>query len=62
MLINVRLPIAHHVIGHPVLTNPAIRVLLRKGLRRDDVTIKLSSRRVVLRGLPGRGLSLMVLV
>ena len=53
------------VLGHirvPVafLTNPAIRVLLRKRLRRDDVTIKLSSRRVVLRGLPGRGLSLMV--
>ena len=35
-------------------------MLLRKRLCRDDVTIKLPSCRVVLRGLPGRGLSLMV--
>ena len=52
--------LAHTRVPVAFLTKPAIRLLFRKRLRRDDVTIKLFSRRVVLRGLPGRGLSLTV--
>ena len=52
--------LAHTRIPVAFLTKLAIRALLINRLRLDDVTIKLFSRLVALRGLPRRGQSLTV--